>query len=179
MGLPRRWAVEGCRGAGRSLAQRLVADGEVVLDVPAKLAARVRVYSQGARPQDRQGTMRCPSAWPPSTAAGSGPGGAWETCLVSLRLLCDRREELCALRTQAACLLHRLLAGLTPGGMRRELTAGKAGALPARIRPGDEVARIRLQLAEDHLAGIRALDARLKNGAQPRSALSWPRRAPR
>src|SRR5512132_2203603 len=43
----RRWAVEGCRGAGRSLAQRLVAGGEHVLDVPAKLAARVRVYSQG------------------------------------------------------------------------------------------------------------------------------------
>src|SRR4051794_1251513 len=42
-----RWAVEGCHGAGRSLAQRLVADGEVVFDVPAKLAARVRVYSQG------------------------------------------------------------------------------------------------------------------------------------
>ena len=39
--------MEGCRGAGRSLAQRLVADGEDVLDVPAKLAARVRVYSQG------------------------------------------------------------------------------------------------------------------------------------
>lgn len=43
----RRWAVEGCHGAGRSLAQRLVVDGETVLDVPAKLAARVRVYSQG------------------------------------------------------------------------------------------------------------------------------------
>jgi len=43
----RRWAVEGSRGAGRSLAQRLVADGELVLDVPAKLTARVRVYSQG------------------------------------------------------------------------------------------------------------------------------------
>ena len=43
----RRWAVEGCRGASRSLAQRLVADGEVVLDVPAKLAVRVRVYFQG------------------------------------------------------------------------------------------------------------------------------------
>ena len=25
----RRWAVEGCHGAGRSLAQRLVADGEI------------------------------------------------------------------------------------------------------------------------------------------------------
>jgi hypothetical protein len=43
----RRWAVEGCHSAGRSLSQRLVADGELVLDVPAKLAARVRVYSQG------------------------------------------------------------------------------------------------------------------------------------
>jgi hypothetical protein len=43
----RRWAVEGCHGAGRSLAQRLAGDGEIVLDVPAKLAARVRVYSQG------------------------------------------------------------------------------------------------------------------------------------
>jgi transposase len=39
--------VEGCRGVGRPLAQRLAAGGEAVLDVPAKLAARVRVYSRG------------------------------------------------------------------------------------------------------------------------------------
>ena len=32
------------------------------------------------------------------------------------------------------CRLHRLLAELTPGGMRRELTANKAQALLARIR---------------------------------------------
>ena len=58
----RRWAVEGCVGAGRSLAQRLVADGEMVLDVPAKLAARVRVYSRGhgARPAN---TTRSRPAW--------------------------------------------------------------------------------------------------------------------
>src|SRR5437762_1914128 len=35
----RVWAVEGCNGIGRHLAQRLVADGETVLDVPAKLSA--------------------------------------------------------------------------------------------------------------------------------------------
>ena len=69
------------------------------------------------------------------------------------------------------CRLHRLLAGLAPGGMRRELTAGKAEALLARIRPGDDVARIRLQLALDHLADIRALDARLKTAAARISAL--------
>ena len=43
----RVWAVEGCNGVGRHLAQRLVADGEPVLDVPAKLSARARVFSTG------------------------------------------------------------------------------------------------------------------------------------
>jgi transposase len=41
------WAVEGSNGAGRPLAQRLVADGQHVLDVPAKLAARVRLLDTG------------------------------------------------------------------------------------------------------------------------------------
>jgi hypothetical protein len=33
----RVWAIEGCNGVGRHLAQRLVADGEPMVDVPAKL----------------------------------------------------------------------------------------------------------------------------------------------
>jgi hypothetical protein len=33
------WAVEGGNGIGRHIAQRLVADGETVVDVPAKLSA--------------------------------------------------------------------------------------------------------------------------------------------
>jgi transposase len=43
----RVWAVQGCEGVGRHLAQRLVADGGPVVDVPAKLSARVRVFSTG------------------------------------------------------------------------------------------------------------------------------------
>ena len=43
----RTWAVEGSNGAGRSLAQRLVADGEQVVDVPAKLSARARLLDTG------------------------------------------------------------------------------------------------------------------------------------
>ena len=38
----RVWAVEGARGVGAGLAQRLVAEREQVLNVPAKLSARVR-----------------------------------------------------------------------------------------------------------------------------------------
>ena len=60
------------------------------------------------------------------------------------------------------CRLRRLLAELTPGGMRRELPANKAQALLARIRPADDVSQIRVHIARDHLAGIRALDARIK-----------------
>ena len=45
--------------------------------------------------------------------------------------------------------------------MRRELTANNAQALLARIRPADDVAAVRLHIARDHLADIRALDARL------------------
>ncbi|HEY5249895.1 MAG TPA: transposase [Dermatophilaceae bacterium] len=43
----RVWAVEGANGAGRSLAQRLLEAGEIVVDVPAKLAARVRLFDTG------------------------------------------------------------------------------------------------------------------------------------
>src|SRR2546430_6228257 len=43
----RIWAVEGCNGIGRHIAQRLVADGETVVDVPAELSVRARVVGTG------------------------------------------------------------------------------------------------------------------------------------
>src|SRR2546429_6268573 len=43
----RVWAVEGAAGLGHLLAQQLVAAGEQVLDVPPKLAARVRLLGAG------------------------------------------------------------------------------------------------------------------------------------
>ena len=50
----RRWAVEGAHGMGHLIAQQLIEHGESVVDVPAKLATRVRVYSTGhGRKTDR------------------------------------------------------------------------------------------------------------------------------
>ncbi|WP_433281636.1 hypothetical protein [Micromonospora sp. CA-244673] len=46
------WAVEGATGLGATLTSRLAADGVDVVDVPAKLARRVRMLSSWARPQD-------------------------------------------------------------------------------------------------------------------------------
>jgi transposase len=43
----RVWAVEGSNGAGRPLLNELLEAGEQVVDVPAKLAARVRLFDAG------------------------------------------------------------------------------------------------------------------------------------
>src|SRR3954467_13165760 len=43
----RIWAVEGANGVGRPLAQRLLEPGEQVVDGPAQLAARVRLFDTG------------------------------------------------------------------------------------------------------------------------------------
>jgi transposase len=43
----RVWAVEGCEGIGKHLVLRLLDAGEQVVDVPAKLSARMRVYATG------------------------------------------------------------------------------------------------------------------------------------
>jgi 3-oxoacyl-ACP reductase-like protein len=66
----RIWAVEGCNGIGRHVAQRLVADGETVVDVPSKLSARVRVFATGqGRKTDPVDAHSAPSA----AAIAGGP----------------------------------------------------------------------------------------------------------
>jgi transposase len=137
-----------------------VANCEVVLDVPAKLAARVRVFSQGhGRKTDRDDAVSIGLA--ALNAAGVQavqPDGA----MVSLRLWCDRRDELVAARTQAICRLHRLLTELTPGGSGRELSATMAAAMLKLVRPKDDVSRERKALALQHLGDVRSLDRRIK-----------------
>jgi hypothetical protein len=50
----RTWAVEGCQGIGRPIANRLLAGGEDVVDVPPKLPARTPGVRHRAGPQDRR-----------------------------------------------------------------------------------------------------------------------------
>ena len=91
-----------------------------------------------------------------------------------MRLLSNRRDELVGLRTQAVCRLHRELQILIPGGASRALTAAKAKALLASVRPRDEVGKVRKSLALDQLADLVAIDKRLKD-IDARSRPSSPR----
>ena len=71
------WAVEGATGLGGGIAQLLVAAGEQVLDVPAKLAARARLLgTSSARKTPSMpscGGSGCPSAsrWAAPCLTGS------------------------------------------------------------------------------------------------------------
>jgi transposase len=94
----RCWAIEGAHGIGRALAQRLVGDGEQVVDVPAKLSARVRVLSVGhGRKSDPDDAVSVAVA--AREAAGLRQVGVEDQAVV-LHLLTKRRQDLVAARTQ-------------------------------------------------------------------------------
>jgi transposase len=155
----RRWAVEGANGLGRSVAQRLVTVGEAVVDVPAKLAARVRVYSSGhGRKTDRDDAIATAKA---ALHSDRPRRVTLDDERVALQLLVDRRHELVAARTQAACRLHRLLRELIPGGAPTDLTADQAASLLRKVHVEDPAGIMRRQLAKEHIADIRVLDRRL------------------
>ena len=156
-----RWAVEGAQGVGRPLAQRLLTDGETVLDVPAKLAARVRVFDTGnARKTDAVDAHAVAMA----ALRSSKPRVlAFAEELVALRLLADRRDELSQRRVQTVNRLHRLLTELIPGGAEKNLSATKAKRLLAATRPRSLVGKTTRRLAAEELADLVTTDAKLKS----------------
>jgi transposase len=155
----RCWAVEGAHGIGRALAQRLVGDGEQVLDVPAKLAARVRVLSVGhGRKSDPDDAISVAVA---ARNAGRLRQVNVEDQAVVLHLLTKRRQDLVAARTQTINRLHRLLMDLVPGGARRNLTANRAAALLSAVTPTGAPAVTRWQLAGELVADVRQLEQRI------------------
>jgi transposase len=142
----RTWAVEGCNGIGRHIAQRLIADGEPVVDVPAKLSARARVFSTG------QGRKTGPVDAHSVALAGLHSSGlrviAADDASVALRLLAGRRDELGVARSQTISRLHRLLLELLPGGAKnvavlscRVAWWSLNGGLACRVSPAGETAR--------------------------------------
>jgi hypothetical protein len=167
--------VEGASGLGRLLAQQLVADGEQVVDVPAKLAARARFLATGN--ERKNDTVDAVSVADAAIRGGRLRRVTAEGDAVVLRLLADRRDDLNQERTRTLNRLHALLGELVAGGAKRELSATAAAALLGRIRPATPVARVRKRLARDLLADLRRLDRALADNAEQTAPRS--RRAPR
>lgn len=152
----RRWAVESANGHGYLLAQQLVAAGEHVVDVPATLAARVRVLDSSRSQKNDANDARSVAI-----VALRQPGlrvVASEDHVAVLRMLAKRHKQLTSSKTQTVCRLHAVIATLTPGGAGRSLSASQASAVLQRIRPVTMVETERKRIAHQHLGELRRLE---------------------
>jgi transposase len=159
----RWWAVEGANGLGRTLTHKLASAGEVVVDVPPKLSARVRVLSvgNGRKNDGLDATFTALAAWRNGRLAQVRPDDRIDV----LRLLSDRREDLVSERTRVLNRLHGLLRDLIPGGVPGRLSVDRASRILRSVRPRHDSRSagesIRRQLASELLRDVRALNRRI------------------
>ena len=119
---PAGWAPAGpAAGRGR----------ERVLDVPPKLAARVRLLEAGDTnkndPNDaRSVAVAALRSTCPAGGGGRGPRGGAEG-------LGQAAPGSGPARNQVACRLHAVLCELVPGGVSKEITAGQAARILEQI----------------------------------------------
>ena len=165
----RVWAVEGSNGAGRPLAQRLLEAGEHVVDVPAKLAARVRLFDTGhnRKTDAHDAHSVAVVAVRTTTLRVLQLDGELE----ALRMLTDRREALTRRRVQTVDRLQALLAELLPGQAKRDITTGQAKAMLASVRPRDIAGKTRRRIAAEELAELVAVEAKIKKATAELKAI--------
>jgi transposase len=158
----RTWAVENAGGLGYLLSQQLLAAGERVLDVPPKLAARVRLLATGDinknDPNDARSVaiaaLRSPAVKPVAV----------EDHQAVMKLWAKRHRDLGRARTQLVCRLHAVLCDLVPGGgISKELSVGKAEKVLAGMDPEGAVASARYQLAEAFILDLRRIDEQIRD----------------
>jgi transposase len=165
---PRRsWAIEGARGLGQLLAQQLIASGERVLDVPPKLAARVRLLDTGQINKNDPNDAR--SVAIAALRAHELPELAGEDQTMVMRVWARRYHDLGRLRTQLVCRLHAVLRELVPGGVRKELRARQAAVILDGIVADSPVAQAKLALARELLTDLERIDAQ-RHDAKRRAA---------
>jgi transposase len=165
----RVWAVEGSNGAGRPLAQRLLADGEEVVDVPAKLSARARAFDTGHNRKTDAYDAHAVAAVAVRTAGLRVL--SYDDELEALRMLSDRRDELARARVQTVCRLHRLLSELLPGTGKKDLTALQAKRMLASVRPRDLAGKTRRRLAAEQLAELVAIETKVEANTKELKAM--------
>jgi transposase len=156
----RTWAVEAAGGWGYLVSQQLAEAGEEVLDVPATLAARVRLLGTGRSnkndPNDARSVaiaaMRAPNL---AGVERSDHAGV-------LRLLAKRNLDLGRSRNRTANRLHALLAELVAGGIPSEINASSAQRVLDTVAPRSPIEAARKSLALEHLDDLRRLDDQMR-----------------
>jgi transposase len=153
------WAIEGAYGLGTPLAALLIEDKVTVWDVPAKLAARVRLLSTGhGRKSDQDDALSV--AVVAATSKNLRPVQPVMSSVV-LKVLTEYRDDLVRTRTQTVNRLHAIMNMLILAGAPRQLSADAATRMLRRVHPDDGLAVTRRMIAVDLIAEIRRLDKRI------------------
>jgi len=109
-----RVGIEGASGYGRCLAQRLSAEGVVVMEVPTRVTAGSRRHEGASKtdPGDARAVAR---------AVARGEGAAWVDAAVleQIRVLSHRRDSLVETQTREVNALRALLAEVDPAEAAR------------------------------------------------------------
>jgi transposase len=165
----RTWAIVGCEGIGRHIAQRLLAKNQSIVDVPAKLSARVRVFATG------QGRKTDDTDAHSIALVGVRMSGLREVIedeqLELLRLLVDRRRRIGEEHTRMVCQLHALLLELIPGGAKKDLSAAQARRLLTGVRPRDLAGKTRKRHAMELVVDLERIYQRKKAANKELTAL--------
>lgn len=167
----RVWAVEGANGAGRPLAQRLLEASEHVVDVPTKLAARVRLFDTG---HNRKTDAL--DAHSVAVRTASLRVLKVDSELEAIRLT-DRCEALTRRRVQTVCRLQALLAELLPGQANRDITTGQVKAMVATVRPSDIAGKTCRRIAAEKLTELIAVETKIKKATAELKAMVLARQS--
>jgi hypothetical protein len=139
----RVWPLRVPAGWVRGLAQRLVAEGEPVLDVPARCrpGSTRWVVAAAARPMTRT-RSRCRCRLRARELQLVRPHDTTKI----LRMLSTHRQEVVGQRTATVNWLHDVLCQLIHGGAKRCLSVTTARGLLPAVRPRDAVGKARERL---------------------------------
>jgi transposase len=152
--------VEGAGGVGHLPDWQLLSAGERVLDVPPRLAARVRLLAAGDISKNDPDDARSVAV------AALRRAGVREVRrddhAAVLKAWSKRYRDLGRARTQVACRLHQVLCELIPGGVAGEISAGQAEQVLASITPAEAVAAARWELAAELTEDLRGVDTAIR-----------------
>jgi transposase len=170
-----RWAIEGAVGLGAPLAERLNEDQIPVIDVPAKLARRLRLLSTGhGRKSDQADALSVGiAAWSAQTLRTV----QIDEAIAALPAVTEHRDDMVRSRTQLINRLHAVMVKLVPSGLGRGLSAEAAAEALRRVRPRDALRRTLRTIAADLVTELRRLDRRIAEATQTLSDTS-PLRPP-
>ncbi|MCX5042693.1 transposase [Aldersonia sp. NBC_00410] len=157
------WTAAAVDASLRTLATIRVPDCVDVVDVPAKLAARVRLLSTGhGRKNDDADAVSVGIA---ALTAHALSTAHIDATVTALRAVVEHRDDLVKTRTQTVNRLHVVLTHLIPAGAPRGLTADHAADMLRRVRPRDVTGKTLRSLAVDLVAEVRQLDRRIAKAA--------------